>query len=156
MGVLQRIAICTLAGSAICLTTGIRGRVAWTVGLLTTYWALMMLVPVPGFGAGRLDLEGNLAHYVDRSVLGTHNWGETKTWDPEGFVSTLPAIATFLFGTLAGTWLRDPRPLRQRLWWLAGAGGALSASGSSAITGCPSTRRSGPARSRSSWPASTA
>jgi len=125
MGVLQRIAICTLAGSAICLTTGTRGRVAWLAGLLATYWALMMLVPVPGFGAGRLDVEGNLAHYVDSRLLGAHNWGETKTWDPEGLVSTLPAIATFLFGTLAGTWLRDPRPLRERLAWLAGAGGAL-------------------------------
>src|SRR5215831_7984119 len=83
MGVLQRIAICTLAGSAIVLTTGIRGRVAWILGLLAAYWALMALVPVPGFGAGRLDLEGNLAHYVDRLVLGAHNWHETKTWDPE-------------------------------------------------------------------------
>lgn len=129
MGVLQRIAVCTLAGSAIYLTTGVRGRVAWVVGLLTTYWALMMLVPVPGFGAGRLDLEGNLAHYVDRLLLGAHNWAETKTWDPEGFVSTLPAIATILFGMLAGTWLRSARPLGERLAWLAGVGGALVAIG---------------------------
>lgn len=129
MGVLQRIAICTLAGAAIWLTTGLRGRVAWIVGLLVTYWALMTLVPVPGFGAGRLDLEGNLAHYVDRVVLGAHNWVETKTWDPEGLVSTLPAIATFLFGTLAGSWLLDRRPLGERLAWLAAVGGGLVAVG---------------------------
>jgi predicted acyltransferase len=129
MGVLQRIAICTLAGSVIWLSTGLRGRVAWVVGLLAAYWALMTFVPVPGFGAGRLDVEGNLAHYVDRIVLGAHNWSETKTWDPEGFVSTLPAIATLLFGMLAGTWLLDRRPLRERLAWLAGAGGALVAVG---------------------------
>jgi predicted acyltransferase len=129
MGVLPRIAICALSGSAIYLTTRVRGRVAWIVGLLAAYWALMMLVPVPGYGAGRLDVEGNLAHYVDRVALGAHNWAETKTWDPEGLVSTLPALATFLFGTLAGTWLRSARPLGERLAWLAGAGCGLVALG---------------------------
>ena len=129
MGVLQRIAICTLVGSAIWLTTSVRGRIGWIVGLLATYWALMMLVPVPGYGAGRLDVEGNLAHYVDRMVLGAHNWAETKTWDPEGCVSTLPAIATFLFGTLAGTWLRGSGPLSTRLAGLAAAGAGLVALG---------------------------
>jgi predicted acyltransferase len=129
MGVLQRIAICTLVGSAIWLTTAVWGRVGWILGLLATYWALMMLVPVPGYGAGRLDVDGNLAHYVDRIVLGAHNWTETKTWDPEGCVSTLPALATFLFGTLAGTWLRDSRPLTARLAGLAAAGAALVAVG---------------------------
>jgi len=129
MGVLQRIAICGLSGAAIYLTTRVRGRVVWIVGLLAAYWALMMLVPVPGYGAGRLDVEGNLAHYVDRVALGAHNWAETKTWDPEGLVSTLPAIATFLFGTLAGTWLRSARPRGERLAWLAGAGSGLIALG---------------------------
>ena len=71
-----------------------RGRISWLVALLSVYWALMMLVPVPGFGAGHLDVDGNLAHYVDRIVLGAHNYESTKTWDPEGIVSTLPAIAT--------------------------------------------------------------
>jgi predicted acyltransferase len=129
MGVLQRIAICTLAGAAIWLTTATRGRVAWIVGLLATYWALMMLVPVPGYGAGRLDVEGNLAHYVDRVVLGAHNYADTKTWDPEGIVSTLPAIATLLMGTLAGQWMGAKRPLTQRLVWLAAAGVVLLALG---------------------------
>jgi predicted acyltransferase len=91
MGVLQRIAICTCAASAIWLTTGVRGRIAWVVALLSVYWALMMLVPVPGYGAGRLDVDGNFAHYVDRIVLGRHNYESTVTWDPEGIVSTLPA-----------------------------------------------------------------
>jgi predicted acyltransferase len=129
MGVLQRIAICTLAGAAIWLTTATRGRVAWIVGLLVTYWALMMLVPVPGYGAGRLDVEGNLAHYVDRVVLGAHNYADTQTWDPEGIVSTLPAIATLLMGTLAGQWIGAKRPLTQRLLWLSVAGVLLLALG---------------------------
>jgi predicted acyltransferase len=129
MGVLQRIAICTLAGAAIWLTTGVRGRAGWILGLLAAYWALMAFVPVPGYGAGRLDLDGNLAHYVDRLVLGAHNWGETKTWDPEGIISTLPAVATFLLGTLAGSWMRSARALERRLGWLAVAGVALLAVG---------------------------
>jgi predicted acyltransferase len=129
MGVLQRIAICTGAGAAIWLTTGVRGRAAWIVGLLAVYWALMAFVPVPGYGAGRLDLDGNLAHYVDQIVLGAHNWRETGTWDPEGIVSTLPAIATFLFGTLAGTWMRSAGTLGRRLAWLAATGVVLLAVG---------------------------
>jgi predicted acyltransferase len=125
MGVLQRIAVCTVAGSAIWLTTTLRGRVLWMAGLLLGYWALMSWVPVPGFGAGRLDLDGNLAHYVDRLVLGPHNWSATGTWDPEGIVSTLPAIATMLFGMMAGNWIGTPRSLATRLRWLAGAGASL-------------------------------
>jgi hypothetical protein len=86
MGVLQRIAICYLIASAIYLTTGIRGQIIWIVSLLASYWLMMKLIPVPGFGAGHLDVEGNLAHYIDRIVLGHHNYAATKTWDPEGFV----------------------------------------------------------------------
>jgi predicted acyltransferase len=63
----------------------------------------MALVPVPGFGVGRLDVEGNLAAYVDRAVLGAHTW--KPGWDPEGPLSTIPAVATALLGALAGEWL---------------------------------------------------
>jgi predicted acyltransferase len=125
MGVLQRIAICTVAASAIWLSSGTRGRIAWLVALLAGYWALMMLVPVPGYGAGRLDVEGNLAHYVDRLVLARHNYQHTGTWDPEGIVSTLPAIATMLFGMFAGSLMLMRRTLSTRLMWMAAAGVAL-------------------------------
>src|ERR1700712_5328598 len=106
LGVLQRIAICYLAAVAIYLTTKVRGQILWIIGLLASYWLLMAFVPVPGFGAGRLDIEGNFAHYIDRIVLGAHNYHSTKTWDPEGIVSTLPAIATALFGILCGQLLK--------------------------------------------------
>lgn len=129
LGVLQRIAICYAIGAAIYLTTSIRGQIAWIVGLLASYWLLMTLVPVPGYGAGRLDVEGNLAHYVDRIVLGTHNYVETKTWDPEGIVSTLPAIATALLGVMAGHILRLRRDLAERTKWLLVAGVVLLAAG---------------------------
>jgi predicted acyltransferase len=129
LGVLQRIAICYAIAAAIYLTTSIRGQIAWIAGLLTVYWMLMTLMPVPGFGAGRLDVEGNLAHYVDRLVLGTHNYNQTKTWDPEGIVSTLPAIATTLFGIMAGHILRIRRDLAERTTWLFLAGNLLLAAG---------------------------
>lgn len=129
LGVLQRIAICYLIATAIYLTTKIRGQILWIVALLGGYWLLMTLVPVPGYGAGRLDVEGNFAHYVDRIVLGAHNYMYTKTWDPEGIVSTLPAIATVLFGIMAGHILRLERGLRQRAAWLFAVGVVLLAAG---------------------------
>lgn len=129
LGVLQRIAICYLAGSTLYLTTRVRGQLLWIAGLLISYWMLMMLVPVPGFGAGDLSVEGNFAHYVDSIVLGRHNYASTKTWDPEGVVSTLPSIATVLFGIAAGHILRLKRPLSERAVWLFLAGSCLLTAG---------------------------
>jgi predicted acyltransferase len=125
LGVLQRIAICYLIASAIYLTTGIRGQLIWIAGLLASYWMMMTLIPVPGYGAGDLSVAGNFAHYVDRIVLGHHNYASTKTWDPEGIVSTLPAIATALFGIMAGHILRLKRVLSERVAWLFLVGSCL-------------------------------
>src|SRR5260370_990828 len=107
LGVLQRIAICYRAAAAIFLYSGVRGQILWIAGLFAAYGALMMLVPAPGpsgesYGRGRLDVEGNFAHYVDRVVLGRHNYAPMGTWDPEGVVSTLPAVGAGLLGGLAG------------------------------------------------------
>ena len=92
------------------------------VSLLLGYWALMVLVPVPGFGAGDLGKEGNLAAYVDRAVLGPHIWRAAKVYDPEGILSTLPAVATTLAGVLTGLWLRASRPLVTKAAGMAAAG----------------------------------
>ena len=129
LGVLQRIAICYLIAAAIYLFTGVRGQILWIVGLFAAYWMMMTLIPVPGYGPGRLDVEGNFAHYIDRLVLGAHNYANTRTWDPEGVVSTLPAIATALFGVLAGQILRLRRGLAERTTWLFVAGTVLLAAG---------------------------
>ena len=129
LGVLQRIAICYLAASAIYLWCGVRGQIAWVAGLLAAYWLLMTLAPVTGFGRGRLDVDGNFAHYIDRLVLGTHNYGPTRDWDPEGIVSTLPAIATALFGLLAGRVLQLRRSLAERTTWMFLTGALLIAAG---------------------------
>jgi len=129
LGVLQRIGICYFIAAAIYLWTGWRAQIAWIVGLLGVYWALMAWMPVPGYGAGRLDVEGNFAHYIDAMVLGRHNWAATKTWDPEGIVSTLPAIATTLLGVLAGHMLKSRKLLEARLVWLFAAGNLLIPAG---------------------------
>lgn len=139
-GILQRIAICYFAGSVLYLGLGGTLRrvrrsaaIAGTIViLLAGYWALLKLVPVPGFGAGRLDSYGSLPAYVDRSVLSiAHLWpwgltpGHGVTFDPEGLLSTLPAFATFLIGVLAGEWLATDRLRIQKFSWLATAGLAL-------------------------------
>jgi predicted acyltransferase len=129
LGVLQRIAICYFAAALIFLYSGVRGQILWIAGLLAAYWMMMTLVPVPGFGPGRLDVEGNFAHYIDQLVLGRHNYLHTKTWDPEGLVSTLPAIATALLGVLAGHILRLRRTLAERTTWLFVAGSVLLLAG---------------------------
>jgi len=114
LGVLQRIAICYLAASVIYLYTGIRAQIVWIVALFGSYWLMMAFMNVPGWGPGNLSMEGNFAHYVDSIVLGAHNYAHTKTWDPEGIVSTLPAIGTALLGVMAGHILRLDIPLAVR------------------------------------------
>ena len=129
MGVLQRIAICYLIASVIYMTTRWRAQIVWILGLLVSYWLIMMLVPVPGYGAGDLAMGHNIANYVDRVVLGAHNYAGTKSWDPEGIISTLPAIATTLFGVLAGHILKLRRELAERTTWLYLAGTVLLTAG---------------------------
>lgn len=110
-GVLQRIGICYLCAGAIFLRCGWRGQLAWAVALLLGYWALLAFVPVPGYGAGVLEPTGNLAWWIDSHLLAGHTWSgaPARGFDPEGILSTLPAIATVLCGTLAGYWLRGVR-----------------------------------------------
>lgn len=112
MGVLQRIALCYLAVSLLVLYTRPKVQAYATLGLLLGYWALMTLVPVPGYGAGAIDVpEGTLAAYLDRLVFGQHLWvGADRLSDPEGLLSTLPAIATTLFGVWTGRLIRADIP----------------------------------------------
>lgn len=130
-GVLQRIALCFAAAGAIFLFTGWRGQLAWAMGLLFGYWALLTWVPVPGYGAGVLEPQGNLAWWIDSHVLAGHTWSGAPApgFDPEGLLSTLPAIATVLCGTLAGHWLRGAREAARSSAGLVVAGAALLAVG---------------------------
>ncbi len=124
-GVLQRIGTCFLLAALLYLVFGRRGVLPAAAVLLAGYWALMTFVPVPGFGAGRLDVEGNLAAYVDRVVLGSHTW--KPGWDPEGPLSTIPATTTTLLGAAAGELLRSKLDGRAKLIGLM-AGGAIGLS----------------------------
>ncbi len=118
MGVLQRIAICYFFASVIYLTSSIGWQVIWSVILLFVYWGLMEFVPVPEIGAGLYEKGRNFAAYVDSLILSGHMWSATKTWDPEGIISTIPAISTTLFGVLTGHWLRSKRNEIEKTLWL--------------------------------------
>jgi predicted acyltransferase len=126
-GVLQRIAIVYAAVAALTERTSWRTQAVVALGALLGYWALMTLVPVPGAGRGVLTPEGNLAGYLDRSLLGAHL--ANPRWDPEGLVSTLPAIATALAGVFAGDWLNRRGSAPHRTATLCAAGLAAAAIG---------------------------
>jgi predicted acyltransferase len=110
-GVLQRIAICYFFASLIVLYTGVRGRVLWTAALVLGYWAIMRYVHAPtGYNPALAAArpEGLLNDWFDSRVfLPTHVYTEHP--DPEGLLSTIPAIATALLGVLAGSWLKGTR-----------------------------------------------
>ncbi|HYG82071.1 MAG TPA: heparan-alpha-glucosaminide N-acetyltransferase domain-containing protein [Pyrinomonadaceae bacterium] len=112
-GVLQRIAVCYLIASVIFLNTRWQTQAVITAALLVFYCVIMNYVPVPGFGAGNLEMEGNLAAYVDRQLLAGHTW--KPLYDPEGILSTIPAIATTLAGVLTGHLLRSKRAALEKV-----------------------------------------
>ncbi|HEY6024973.1 MAG TPA: hypothetical protein VIV34_12450 [Pseudolabrys sp.] len=107
VGVLQRIAICYLGASLLFLNLGRRGLIVALAVLLGGYWALMTFVPVPGIGAGSFGPDANLANWLDANYLPGRLWDNTR--DPEGLLSTLPAIGTCLLGVLTGLVLKDDR-----------------------------------------------
>lgn len=110
MGVLQRIAICYLIVSILFLYLKPRTIAIVTAGLLLTYWAMMMLIPVPGYGAGMIDQpHSNLSAWVDQLLIPEQHIYREGPYDPEGILSTIPAIATTLFGIFAGLILMADR-----------------------------------------------
>jgi predicted acyltransferase len=106
-GVLQRIAVCYLIVSLIFLHTNWKQQTAISIGLLLLYWLLMTVVPVPGCEITTVDDKAcNLAAWLDRTILTeAHMWRSAKVFDPEGILSTLPAIVTTLSGVLTGSWI---------------------------------------------------
>ena len=128
VGVLQRIAVCYLFASLLFLNLGKRGLIVALVVLLGGYWALMSFVPVPGVGVGSFGPDANLANWIDAHYLPGRLWDNTR--DPEGLLSTLPAIGTCVLGVLAGLLLKDDRLApTQRSLWLIGGGIAMVAAG---------------------------
>lgn len=127
-GVLQRIALCYLFASLMFLNLSLRGMIAGFFALLVGYWALLTFVPVPQVGAGSFEEGRNLANWIDANYLPGRKW--EGTWDPEGILSTLPAICTCLLGVFAGLLLKNNNiaPQKKSLW-LIGAGFAMLAAG---------------------------
>ena len=120
-GVLQRIALCYLAAWAVRRWLRPRGQAALAAGLLVGYWLLMTRLVGPEGLAPSLDPETSLSAQIDRIVLSGHLYRWTKTWDPEGVLSTIPAIATAVLGLLTGEWLRSrATPTRKALGFAAG------------------------------------
>jgi len=127
-GVLQRIALVYLCASMITLWTSTRGRILWIAGLLAGYYAVSRFVPVPGCDhAAWMTQHCSLAGWLDRKLMLGHLY--RRDFDPEGLLSTLPAIATTLLGTLIGEFLRGASSLRHKLRGLAIAGVAGVAAG---------------------------
>ena len=121
LGVLNRIALCYLFASLLFVHFQLRGMIVACVALLAGYWALMTFVPVPGIGAGSFAKGANLANWLDEHYLPGKRWD--GAWDPEGLLSTLPAIATCLLGVFAGLLLKNTRvPEQKKVYWLLGSG----------------------------------
>ncbi|HEY2960797.1 MAG TPA: DUF5009 domain-containing protein [Pyrinomonadaceae bacterium] len=128
-GVLQRIAVCYLIASIIFLNTRMRTQILISIGLLLFYWILVKTVPAPGYAAGDLTKDGSLPSFVDRVVFGKHVWAQAKVYDPEGILSTIPAIVTTLIGVLTGTWLRTEKSRLEKVAGMFVAGAVLMAIG---------------------------
>lgn len=127
-GVLQRIGLGYLVAALAVLHLRFRGRVVLTVSLLLGYWLLLLFVPAPGGRAWDLTMEGNLVGWLDRTLLPGSMCCYTYG-DNEGILSTIPAIATVMFGVFAGMWLRSPRTPTDKAQGLVIAGLASLAIG---------------------------
>lgn len=119
--VLGRIGLAYMFANIIYLYTSFRGQIIWFGSLLIGYWLLLLFNSAPGFPMGDLTMEGNFASYIDRMIipgklyLGIH--------DPEGLVSTIPAISTGLLGIFAGNLLKNsPVSMQRKALYLLAAG----------------------------------
>ena len=133
-GVLPRIGICYFVVATLYLISPRwQDKVAVALACLIGYWVLMRFVPVPGFGLPTHaipinDKDANLTAWLDRQIFSTSHLYE-RTRDPEGLLSTLPAIATSLFGLLTGLWLRTSNTVTRKATALAVAGCSCAIAG---------------------------
>ena len=109
-GVLQRIGIVYFFTALLYMKTTQKTQILVALGLVVLYWGFMALLPVPGIGAANFEKGTNFASWLDGVVLKGHMWITTKTWDPEGFLSTLPSIASGIIGMLVGQLMNRPLP----------------------------------------------
>jgi predicted acyltransferase len=133
-GVLQRIALCYALAGAVYLFGGAAGCAVMAAMALVGYWLLLTHVPVPGFGLPGASIEvldryGNLAAWLDRAMVPQAHLYRHSFYDPEGLLSTLPALANTLLGALAAVWLRAGKPAWEKASVLLFCGLVAMASG---------------------------
>ena len=128
-GVLQRIGLCIVIAAPMVLWCRVRGQCVWAVSLMAVYSLVMLFVPVPdasgAINVGLLEPGRDVGAYVDRALMSGHLWAQAKTWDPEGVLSTLPAVSSLLFGALTGGWLQStefPSAKAAKTAWMMVAG----------------------------------
>lgn len=129
-GVMQRIALCYLLAAVLDLAGGTRLCAAVTAAALAGYWFLLLHVPIPGLGMPGVDVPvldryANLTAWLDRLLVPAPHLYHHTFYDPEGLLSTLPALATTLLGLLAMRWIQRAAPSAKRSLLLAAAGAAL-------------------------------
>ena len=147
-GVLQRIGLCIVIAAPMALWCRPRAQLFWAVALVAVYAAVMLLVPVPdaagAMNTGLLEPGRDVGAYIDRALMNGHLWASAKTWDPEGLLSTLPAVSSLLFGALTGHWLQSTSAPATRTAWLTAAGAVARPS----CSACAATQTAGRANSR--------
>ncbi len=128
-GVLQRISIVFFVCSLIYIYTSWLVQIRIAILLLVGYFLAMTLIPVPDVGYVNLEPATNLGAWIDRLLLDGHLWSQSKTWDPEGILSTIPAIGTGIIGMLTGQLFNKIKVPSERVVWLFFTGAILIVSG---------------------------
>jgi predicted acyltransferase len=128
-GVLQRIAVVYMISSFLFLITNTKFQYFFTAAILVVYAMLMSFIPVPGVGYANFEPGTNFAAWIDNLILSGHMWSATKVWDPEGLLSTLPAIGTAMLGIFAGNWLRSEKDQTTKTLWMYIWGSILMTAG---------------------------
>ena len=126
VGVLQRIGFAGFVATILYLNFNSKQRIFWIAGILLFYYAAMFLIPVPGFGAGDLSIEGNLHGWIDRHFLPGRLL--QKIYDENGLFTQLPALCLTVMGTLAGDVFRNETisdQVKLRTLLIAGTGSVL-------------------------------
>jgi predicted acyltransferase len=106
------------------MNTKMKQQILILLGILLFYWGAMTLIPVPGQGYPSLEKGQDIGAWIDRLFLTGHMWSQSKTWDPEGLFSTIPAVGTCLAGVLAGEWIKSKTDMWQK-WSAIFAAGFL-------------------------------
>jgi predicted acyltransferase len=128
-GVLQRIAVVFFFSALLYMTTTWLTQLRIAILLLVGYYLVMTLIPVPGIGPANLEPTTNLAAWMDNWLLAGHLWSQTKIWDPEGILSTFPAIGTCIIGILTGHLFTSVKEVAHRTSWLFFTGSLLTVLG---------------------------